>query len=249
MREYHKCKILDTHKYIGLQCNAREGAKGKFMTTYSFADLDKKLKKQIDAGKASTCISVDGARIVIPTNCDQVVGFTNPDDLDVTLLERWKAGERGPEFENQKLKPEDALIMYNNGRNINQLLEQYPGWETSPEGIKNMIERLYSCAESGGKMTEPAIWNSDFAWADNVGFTTTSGQLVTKEFWKAKSGKVIAGTKRPQEQYFLHICPRDKVLFPNGTEQTAGAMSAIAVRHSDGRWNIVQLSAKGYAVV
>ena len=225
------------------------------MTTYSFADLDKKLEKQIAAGEASTCKPIDRERIIIPTDCEQVVGFTNPDDLDVSLLNRWKAGERGPEFENQKLKPGDALIMYNNGRNINQLLEQYPGWETSPEGIKMMIEKLYSCAEVGGKMTEPAIWNSDFAWADTVKFTTISGQRVTKEFWKENSGKAVEGRKETQEQYFLHLLPGDKIKSPpidentEGIEYTAGAMSAIAVKQPDGSWNIVQLNAKGYEVV
>ena len=33
------------------------------------------------------------------------------------------------------------------------------------------------------------------------------------------------------------------------TLQTAGAMSAIAVKQPDDTWNIVQLSAKGYEVV
>ena len=56
------------------------------MTIYTYASLDRALKN----GECGTCISVDGARIIIPTACSEVVGFTNPDDLDVDLLERWK---------------------------------------------------------------------------------------------------------------------------------------------------------------
>ena len=72
------------------------------MTILTVADLEKKIEQGAEG--TGTCISVDGARIIIPTLCEEAIGFTNPDDLDVTLLERWKNGERGPEFENQKLR-------------------------------------------------------------------------------------------------------------------------------------------------
>ena len=110
------------------------------MTTFTYADLE----QQVADGHASTCISVNGARIIIPTACKEAVGFTNPDDLDVTLLARWKKGERGPEFENQQLQAGDCLVMYNNGRNINELLAQFPGWHTTPEGIRMMVDLLYA---------------------------------------------------------------------------------------------------------
>ena len=215
------------------------------MTTYKYADLDKK----VEDGFASTCISVNGARIIIPTSCDEVVGFTNPDDLDVELLARWKNGERGPEFENQKLQPGDCLVMYNNGRNINELLSQDPNWYKSAKGIQNMINRLYACAESGGKNTEPAIWNSDLKWAKSAHLTTTAGQEVTDEMWQDKAGVALEAVKAPQEQNFIHVKPGDKLISPDGIIQTAGAMSAIAVQQPDKTWNIVQLNAKGYAVV
>ena len=215
------------------------------MTIYRYADLDKK----VEDGLASTCISVNGARIIIPTACDQIVGFTNPDDLDVDLLARWKQGERGPEFENQKLQPGDCLVMYNNGRNINELLMQEPDWHKSPEGIRRMIDRLYSCAESGGKNTEPAIWNSDLNWAKSAHLTTTAGQEVTDEVWGKNAGVALEAVKSPVEQNFIHVKPGDKLISPDGIVQTAGAMSAIAVQQPDNTWNIVQLNAKGYAVV
>ena len=215
------------------------------MAVFTYADLDKKVQD----GYASTCISVNGARIIIPTACDQVVGFTNPDDLDVDLLARWKRGERGPEFENQKLQPGDCLVMYNNGRNINELLSQKPDWYKTPEGIREMINLLYACAESGGKNTEPAIWNSDLHWAKGVKLTTTAGQEITDEVWQKNVGVALEAIKSPIEQNFIHVRPGDQLVSPDGIVQTAGAMSAIAVQQPDNTWNIVQLSAKGYAVV
>lgn len=215
------------------------------MTTFTYADLDKKLK----AGYASTCISTNGARIIIPTACSEPVGFTNPDDLDVRLLARWKAGEDSAELHNQKLNPGDCLVMYNNGRNTNELLSQCPGWEKTPEGIRAMVKRLYACAESGGKNTEPAIWNSDLTWAKSAGLTTTAGEKVTDEVWQKNAGIALSVVKAPVEQYFIHIKPGDKLVSPDGIVQTAGAMSAIAVQQPDKTWNIVQLNAKGYTVV
>ena len=189
------------------------------MTVYNYRMLD----EAVERGEASTCISVNGARIIIPTDCKEVVGFTNPDDLDVDLLARWKSGERGPEFENQKLMPGDCLVMYDNGRNFHKILDKDPDWYKSPEGIKKVIEELYVCAEAGGKNTE--------------------------EMWKENGGKAIEALKSPVKQHFIHVQPGDKLLSSNGIVQTAGAMSAIAVKQPDGNWNIVQLSAKGYAVV
>ena len=215
------------------------------MTIYRYTDLDKK----VEDGLASTCISVNGARIIIPTACTQTVGFTNPDDLDVDLLARWKKGERGPEFENQKLQPGDCLVMYNNGRSINELLSQDPDWYKSAQGIQKMVNRLYACAESGGKNTEPAIWNSDLKWAKSAHLTTTSGQEVTDEMWREKAGIALEAVKSPQEQNFIHVKPGDKLISPDGIIQTAGAMSAIAVQQPDKTWNIVQLGAKGYVVI
>ncbi len=215
------------------------------MTEYSYSDLD----KMVDDGLASTCISVNGARVIITTSCTEPVGFTNPDDLDVGLLERWKAGERGPEFENQILQPGDALVMYNNGVDINRVLAEFPDWDKSPEGVKKVIEKLYSCVEAGGKNTEPAIWNSDLRWAKGVNLTTTSGKEITDDVWKENSGRALEAIKSPVEQEFIHLKPGDKLHSPDGIVQTAGAMSAIAVKQPDKRWNIVQLNAKGYAVV
>lgn len=215
------------------------------MTIHTYSTLD----RAVENGEASTCISVNGARIIIPTDCPDIVGFTNPDDLDVDLLQRWKNGERGPEFENQKLMPKDCLVLYDNGRNINQILDKEPDWYKSADGIKRTIERLYSCAESGGKNTEPAIWNSDLRWAKGVKLATTAGEEITEELWSKNAGHAIEAVKSPVKQDFIHIMPGDKLISPNGIVQTAGAMSAIAVKQPDGNWNIVQLSAKGYAVV
>jgi len=225
------------------------------MAILTAAELEKRLEQGSEG--TGTCRAVDRARIIIPTACEEVIGFTNPDDLDVRLLERWKNGERGPEFENQQLKPGDCLVMYNNGRNINQLLEQYPDWHTSVQGIKDMIELLYSCVEAGGKNTEPAIWNSDLNWAKKVNLRTTDEEEVTESMWAEKAGVALEVIKFPPEQKFVHIDPGDVLITeetqPNGKvvqrEQTAGAMSAIAVQQPGGTWNIVQLNAKGYEVV
>lgn len=215
------------------------------MTLYTYASLNEAVEK----GEAGTCISVNGARIIIPTACSEVVGFTNPDDLDIKLLERWKKGERGPEFENQKLMPGDCLVLYDNGRNINQILGENPDWYKTPKGIKNMIEKLYVCAEAGGKNTEPAIWNSDLNWAKSVKLTTSSGKEVTEDVWQEKCGCAIEAIKSPSKQEFIHVLPGDKIISPNGIVQTAASMSAIAVKQPDGNWNMVQLNAKGYVVV
>ena len=215
------------------------------MTIYTYAALDRAVKD----GNAGTCISVNGARIIIPTACSEVVGFTNPDDLDIEHLNRWKKGERGPEFENQKLMPGDCLVLYDNGRNINKILDENPDWYKTTEGIKNMIEKLYVCAEAGGKNTEPAIWNSDLNWAQSVQLTTSSGQMVTEKTWQEQCGRAIEAVKSPVKQEFIHVLPGDKLISPNGRVQTAAGMSAIAVKQPDGNWNMVQLNAKGYAVV
>jgi len=217
------------------------------MTVYKFSDLEQKVKD----GHASTCISTDGARIIVPTACDQVVGFTNPDDLSVDLLERWKKGERGPEFENQQLHPGDCLVMYNNGRNINELLAQRPGWHKTPEGIKEMITLLYSCADVGAKKSEPAIWNSDLGWAKSVRLMTTSGQEITDELWHKNAGVALEAVKTPVEQNFIRLNPGDVLISPKGIIQTAGATGMIAVKQPGDKieWNIVQLGAKGYTVM
>lgn len=217
------------------------------MTVYKFSDLEQKVKD----GYASTCISTEGARIIIPTSCDQVVGFTNPDDLDTKLLGRWKNGERGPEFENQKLNPGDCLVMYDNGRNINELLAQRPNWYKTPEGIREMIAMLYDCAECGAKKSEPAIWNSDLNWAKSVQLTTTAGQEVTEEAWHKNAGVALQVLKKPIEQSFIHLNPGDVLVSPKGIVQTAGATGVIAVKQPGDvpRWNIVQLGAKGYTVI
>ncbi len=204
------------------------------------------LERKYLNGETSKCISVNGARIIIPTSCTESVSFTNPDDLEPSLLVRWKNGERGPEFENQKLNPGDALVMYNNGRDFNKLLNEVNGWHTSPQGIKDMIERLYSCADVGAKMDEPAIWNSDLNWAKSVALTTTRGQPVTESLWQAKAGKALEVIKNPMVQDFVMLSPGDVVWDRNKQKQVAGAMSAIAVRQPDATWNIVQLNAKGY---
>lgn len=217
------------------------------MTTFTYAELEKKVEQKLEG--TGTCRAADKARIIVPTACDEEIGFTNPDDLDVRLLERWKNGERGPEFENQKLQPGDCLVMYNNGRNINQLLAQYPDWHKSAQGIRDMIERLYSCAEVGGKNTEPAVWNSDLNWAKKVHLRTTEEKEVTESMWAENAGVAMEVIKFPPEQKFVHIEPGDKLISPKGIEQTAGAMSAVAVQQPDGTWNIVQLNAKGYTVV
>ncbi len=212
---------------------------------YTSATLEKKYLN----GETGKCISVNGARIIIPTSCTESVSFTNPDDLEPSLLARWKNGERGPEFENQKLNPGDALVMYNNGRDFNKLLDEDKDWHTSPQGIKDMIERLYSCADVGAKMDEPAIWNSDLNWAKSVALTTTGGQLVTDSLWKAKAGKALEVLKKPLVQDFVVLSPGDVVWDKNKQKQVAGAMSAIAVRQPDATWNIVQLNAKGYQAI
>lgn len=212
---------------------------------YRTKDLEEKYKK----GETSKCMSVQNARIIIPTNCQEPVGFTNPDDLEPALLARWKKGERGEEFENQILNPGDALVMYNNGRNFNQILDENPDWHTSAKGIKDMIEKLYSYAEVGAKMDEPAIWNSDFNWAESVKLTTTNGKLISREFWSENAGKALETVKNPMLQDFIVLQPGDVVWDEEKKKQTAGAMSAIAVRQPDGTWNIVQLNAKGYIAV
>lgn len=215
------------------------------MTIYTYATLN----KAVENGEVGTCISINGARIIVPTDCKEVVGFTNPDDLDVGLLERWKKGERGPEFENQKLMPGDCLVLYDNGRNINQILTENPDWYKTSQGIKTMIEKLYVCAEAGGKNTEPAIWNSDLHWAESVKLTTSAGQNVTEDLWQEKCGQAIEAIKSPVKQNFVHVLPGDKLISPKGIVQTASSMSAIAVQQPDGNWNMVQLNAKGYAVI
>lgn len=215
------------------------------MTIYTYATLN----NAVENGEAGTCISVNGARVIIPTSCSEVVGFTNPDDLDIGLLERWKKGERGPEFENQKLMPGDCLVLYDNGRNINQLLDENPDWHKTPEGIKSMIEKLYICAEAGGKNTEPAIWNSDLNWAESVKLTTSAGVAVDENMWREKCGQAVEAVKAPVKQFFIHVQPGDKLISPNGMVQTAASMSAIAVKQPDGSWNMVQLNAKGYVVI
>lgn len=223
------------------------------MTIYT----DELLDKKIESGEAGLCISVNGARIIVPTACTEVVGFTNPDDLSPELRERWKQGERGEEFENQKLAPGDCLVLYDNGRDINKLLEEDPDWSKTPEGIKSMIEKLYAYAEVGGNGTAPAIWNSNLKWAKDVKLTTSAGEVVTDEVWQRETGRAISAIKSPVNQYFVHIKPGDKLITPvvshDGSkeyrEQTAGSMSAVAVKQPDGSWNIVQLSAKGYTVV
>ena len=215
------------------------------MTIYTYALLNKEAKN----GNVGTCISVNGARIIIPTSCTEIVGFTNPDDLDIELLNRWKKGERGPEFENQKLMPGDCLVLYDNGRNINKILDENPDWHKTAEGIKSMIEKLYVCAEAGGKNTEPAIWNSDLNWAKSVQLTTSSGQEVTDEMWQENCGRAIEAVKLPVKQEFIHVLPGDKLISPTGIVQTAANMSAIVVKQPDGKWNMVQLNAKGYVVV
>ena len=100
-------------------------------------------------------------------------------------------------------------------------------------------------------MTEPAIWNSNLVWATDpdLKVTTTSGQRMTKDLWNANLGTALEVIKTPVEQHFVHLLPDDVVIFPDGTPKTAGAMSAIAVKQPDKTWNIVQLNAKGYAVV
>ena len=212
------------------------------MTVYTPQTLEKKYQN----GEAKKCMSVNGARIIIPTNCSEPVGFTNPDDLAPALLARWKNGERGPEFENQTLQPGDALVMYDNGRNFNKILDENPDWHKSPEGIKAMIEKLYSYADVGAKMDEPAIWNSDLNWAKDVKLATTSGKFVDETLWNKSAGKALEVVKNPPVQHYILLQPGDILLDENKKEQTAGGMSAIAVRQPDGRWNIVQLSAKDY---
>lgn len=233
------------------------------MTEYTYEMLD----KAAEEGRAGTCISVDGARTIVPTACSEIVGFTNPDDLDPVLKDRWKAGERGPEFENQKLKPGDCLVMYSNGRDLNKLFDENPDWHKTADGIKNMIEKLYDYVEPGATLKEPAIWNSDISWAKDVHFITTANEEVNEKMWQEKCGRAIEGLKQPKEQLFIHLLPGDKLITPildkNGNpcldkdgkpetrKQTAGGMSAIAVKQpGDGKdWNIVQLGAKGYVVV
>ena len=215
------------------------------MTIYTYTSLDKAVRE----GKGGTCISVNGARIIIPTACSEVVGFTNPDDLDIERLNRWKKGERGQEFENQQLMPGDCLVLYDNGRNINRILDENPDWYKTAEGIKSMIEKLYVCAEAGGKNTEPAIWNSNLNWAKSVHLTTSSGQTVTEQIWQEQCGRAIEAVKSPVKQEFIHVLPGDKIISPDGRVQTAAGMSGIAVKQPDGGWNMVQLNAKGYTVV
>lgn len=226
------------------------------MTIYTYESLN----KAVENGEGGTCICVDGARIIIPTDCPKAVGFTNPDDLDVALLDRWRKGERGPSLENQQLMPGDCLVLYDNGRNINKILDENPDWHKTPEGIKNMIEKLYACAEAGGKNTEPAIWNSDLKWAESVKLATSTGQRVTPEVWKEQAGRAMSVVKSPVVQRFLHVQPGDKLYHPpeeieretdedRVTYQTAASMSGIVVQQPDGTWNMVQLNAKGYVVV
>ena len=215
------------------------------MTVFTYSSLD----RAIENGEGGYCISVNGARIIIPTACPEVVSFTNPDDLDVDLLNRWKNGERGPEFENQKLMPGDCLVLYDNGRDLNQVINKDPDWYKTSEGIKSMIDMLYAYADVGGKNTEPAIWNSDLHWAEGVKLTTSNGELITKDLWKEKSGLPIKALKAPIKQEFIHVSPGDKLISPKGIIQTAAGMSAIAVKQPDNTWNMVQLNAKGYVVV
>lgn len=230
------------------------------MTEYTLEMLE----KMAGNGEAGTCISVNGARIIIPTACSEVVGFTNPDDLDPALKDRWRAGERGPEFENQKLKPGDCLVMYNNGRDMNKLLAENPDWHKTADGIKSMIEKLYSYVDVGANLNEPAIWNSDLAWAKSVHLITSANEEVTEDMWQKRCGQAIESLKTPQEQLFIRLQPGDKffepVLDEKGNpvikdgkelrrEQTAGGFSAVVVKQPDGTWNMVQLGAKGYVVV
>lgn len=216
------------------------------MTIYTYDMLDKELKD----GKANVCMSSESARIIIPTACDEVVGFTNPDDLDIDLLIRWKQGERGEEFENQKLKPGDCLVIYDNGNDFNRVLKKYPDWYKTPEGIKQVIEDLYNCADLGAKNVEPAIWNSDLRWAKGVSLVTPDGKKVDEKTWQDNLGKALSVQKfpLPVKQYFILLNPGDKIMSPEGRVQTAGVVSAIAVKQPHGGWNMVQLCPRGYKV-
>ena len=233
------------------------------MTKYTNEMLD----KAVEDGKAGTCICVDGTRIIVPTACSEIVSFTNPDDLDPVLKDRWKAGERGPEFENQKLKPGDCLVMKGDGNFLNRILDKDPDWYKTAEGIKNMIENLYEYVEPGATLNAPAIWNSDLTWAKNVHFITAANEKVDEKMWQQRCGHAIEGLKQPKEQLFIHLLPGDKLITPvfddkgnsrlddQGNpifrEQTAGGFAAVAVKQPGDRsdWNIVQLGVKGYVVV
>lgn len=215
------------------------------MTIYTYASLDKAVEK----GETGTCVSVDADRIIIPTASTEIVGFTNPDDLSVQLLERWKNGERGPEFENQKLMPGDCLVMYDIGNDVNRVLAADPEWYKTADGIKKMVEKLYDCAGTGGKMTEPAIWNADLTWAKSRQLSTDDGREITVEVWQESSGRALNVNKVPTMHNFVHLAAGDILISPNGRVQTAGGMSAIAVKQPTGNWNMVQLNAKGYIVV
>ena len=233
------------------------------MTEYTNEILDRAVKE----GKAGTCICVDGTRIIVPTACSEIVSFTNPDDLEPAMRDRWKAGERDPEFENQKLKPGDCLVMKGDAGLLSRLLDKDPDWYKSAEGIKNMVENLYEYVEPGATLNEPAIWNSDLTWAKNVHFITAANEKVDEKMWQQRCGHVIEGLKQPEEQLFVHLSPGDKLITPimdaegkqkldeKGNpifrEQTAGGFAAVAVKQPGDRsdWNIVQLGAKGYVVV
>ena len=233
------------------------------MTEYTNEMLD----KAVEDGKAGTCICVDGTRIIVPTACSEIVSFTNPDDLEPAMRDRWKAGERGPEFENQKLKPGDCLVMKGDGNFLNRILDKDPDWYKTAEGIKNMIENLYEYVEPGATLNAPAIWNSDLTWAKNVHFITSANEEVNEKMWQERCGHVIEGLKQPKEQLFIHLSPGDVLITPvldeNGNQkidengnklerrQTAGGFAAVAVKQPGDRsdWNIVQLGAKGYIVV
>ena len=216
------------------------------MTIYNYDLLDKELK----SGKVGVCMSSESARIIIPTACDEVVGFTNPDDLDVDLLARWKCGERGPEFENQKLMPGDCLVVYDNENDFNEVLRKYPDWHKTPEGIKNVIEKLYDYVDLGAKNTEPAIWNGDLHWAKGVKLITQDGRKIDEKLWQENAGKALNVLKFPMpvKQYFILLKPGDKLVSPEGRVQTAGIVSAIAVKQPSGGWNMVQLNPRGYKI-
>jgi len=222
------------------------------MAKYTFATLEKMFEK----GMVQPCISTDDARILIPTACKEPVRFTNPDDLGDERLKRWLAGERGPEFENQVLQPGECLVLYNKGgANISRVLEQYPDWHKSVQGIQEMVARLYPLVDKGANLHQPAIWNSHFGWTQESNALTASGEKVTREIWEKSEGRVLEIVKKPAPQWFISIRPGDALVIPpqkegdKPVERTAGAFSAILVRHGKDDWAIVQLGAKGYAPI
>ena len=86
--------------------------------------------------------------------------------------------------------------------------------------------------------------------AKSTKWVTQGGQKIDDDFLRKNAGKALSVLKFPMpvKQHFILLAPGDVLISPNGREQTAGAMSAVAIRQSNGNWNMVQLTPRGYVI-